>query len=192
MNPGASHGRRDRRYLLGAFLSSCIFAVAFAACGISIGADEEGTELFKDLTVEGRFQPGGELAMTLEYAQPYSVDVEIECVLIAKDPESTATPNATARPTNTPDKDAAPTAVSIPRVRPTPKNKVLTILEDEVPRNPQEVPPSEATPVVGTIVEAFLAPARPGRYVVLCLTPDDDNNAISETITISPGSTPTP
>lgn len=44
----------------------------------------------------------------------------------------------------------------------------------------------------GTIEVDFSAPDRPGRYIVKCLTPDDDNNAIRTNITVTAPLTPTP
>jgi hypothetical protein len=179
-------------HLAGVCLASSVLVLTLTACGISLGAGEDGTEIFEGLTVEGDFTAGGRLNLTLEYAQPYRVGVDVECILIELDAESTATPEVTPTATTTPAAEMTPTQVPIPRARPTPANKVLTILAEELPGNPQEVPPAEATPVYGTIEASFSAPERPGRYIVKCLTPADDNNAIRTTITITAALTPTP
>lgn len=181
-----------RLHLVGTILVSTVLVLTLAACGVSLGAGDDGTEIFEGLAVEGDFSAGGRLNLTLDYAQPYPVEVEVECILLEVDPESTATPEVTPTPTGTPAAEPAPTQVPIPRARPTPAHKVLTILAEELPANPQEVPPAEATPVYGTIEAGFVAPDRPGRYVVKCLTPDDDNNAIRTSITITAELTPTP
>jgi hypothetical protein len=184
--------QRARFHLVGVLFASCLLLLTVTACGISLGTTEDETETFKGLTVEGDFREGHVLKLVLQYAQPYPVEVAVECVLLEVDPESTATPEVTPTATNTPAKDATPTPVVIPGTRPAPKNKVMDILAQELPANPQDVEPAEATPVLGTIQKEFLAPRRPGRYIVRCLTPEDDNNAISKSITIAPASTPTP
>lgn len=164
------------------------------ACGISLGAGEDETDIFKQLGVEGDFSPGGALELTLEYAQQYPVAVDVECDLLAVDPEATATPQWTPVATSTPADGVTPTQVPIPKARPTPKHKVLEILVETLPAvgTPETWSPSETTPVPGTITGGFSVPARPGRYVVKCFTPDDDNNSISKDITIAPASAPTP
>lgn len=165
-------------------------ALTLTACGISLSAEQDGTEIFEGLTVEGDFSAGGTLNLTLHYAQPYPVDVDVECVLVEVDPVSTATPEPTTSASGTPAKEPTPTPVVIRRVKSEPANKVLDILKEELPANPQDLPPAEATPVRGTIEKSFTAPERPGRYRVKCLTPDDDNNQISKSITITSATTP--
>ncbi len=194
MKPPTREPRRPpaRLHLVGAILVSTVLVFTLTACGVSLGAGEDGTEIFEGLTVEGHFNAGGRLRLTLDYAQPYPVEVEVECILLEVNPESTATPEVTPTPTSTPAAERTPTQAPIPRPRPTPANKVLTILREGLPANPQEAPPAEATPVYGTIEADFSAPDRPGPYTVKCLTPDDDNNAISTDITITAAVTPTP
>jgi hypothetical protein len=189
---GTLERRRVRAWPLGAFFATSVLAIMLTACGISLDAGEDGSEIFEGLTVEGDFSAGGTLTLILDYAQPYPVDVDVECILLEVDPESTATPEVTPTATSTPVEGVTPMPVAIPRIRPTPAKKVLDILAEELAANPQDVPPAEATPVRGTIEESFTAPERPGRYKVKCLTPDDDNNSISKSITITAASAPRP
>ena len=180
--PGARPGRRVQRYLLGALFASGLLVLILTACGISLGAGEEETEIFRSLTVEGDFRLGGSLRLILEFAQPYPVAVGIKCDLLAVDREPTPTPETAGAPEG----ERTPTPAAIPRVRPTPANKVQDILEETLRANPEGTPVGEATPVVDTITSSFTAPDRPGRYVVRCFTPADPNNAIFQEITIAP------
>ena len=74
------------------------------------------------------------------------------------------------------------------------RKKVVDILAETLVANPEGGPVDEATPVPGVFERDFFAPERSGKYVVLCFTPDDDNNGIAESITIKPaaGATATP
>ncbi len=175
----ARSGRRVQRRLFGALLASGLLVLLGVACGITLGAGEEETEIFKRLTVEGDFRLGGVLTLTLEYEQPYSIPVTVACDVITKGPVPTATLEARgATPT--------PTAVVIPRPRSTPTRRVIEILTDTLPSQEDDVPPTEATPVVGTIERTFTGPDRAGDYIARCFTPDDENNSIQQPITIVP------
>ena len=176
---------------LGALFAFGLFALIVTGCGISFGASESETEIFKELTVEGDFRPGGSLTMTLEYAQQYPVTIDVECALFEIEPEKTPT---AATATSTPASELTPTPVRIPNPRSTPVNKVVDILAETLAANPEGGPVDEATPVPGVFERDFFAPERSGKYVVLCFTPDDDNNGIAESITIKPaaGATATP
>ena len=96
-------------------------------------------------------------------------------------PDHTPTPLIVLGILVTPD----PTAVHIPRIYPTPFNKVIDVLIEDIPANPDGGLAGEATPVPGTIERRFFGPERPGRYIAKCFTPLDVNNAISEEFTIS-------
>jgi hypothetical protein len=175
--------RLDARVPLGAVVISALAAVALAGCGVSFGSGPDETERFKDLTVVGAFVPGGELTLTLEYMQQYPVTVDVSCDLLRLD-----LPPA---PTRTPGPTATPTPASIPKVRPTPRSKAADILLHTLPEHRDGGAVGEATPVAGTLRHTFGAPAEPGRYAVRCYTPRDENNVISERITIREA-TPTP
>ena len=176
---GAKPGRRVQGHLLGALLASGLLVIFGVACGITLGAGEEETEIFKQLSVEGDFRLGGALMLTLEYEQPYPIRVPVVCDVITEGPAPTATlePGG-ATPT--------PTAIVIPMPRSTPTRRVIEILTDALPSNEDDVPPAEATPVVGTIERSFTGPDRAGDYIVRCFTPDDENNSIQQPITIVP------
>ncbi len=176
-------GRPDRRRLLGALLVSSVAGLLFIACGISLSSGASETELFKRLTVAGDFHPGGPLGLRLEFARQYTIPVDVACDVL--DPNKKRTPAAsTLGPVGT------PTPAAIPRVRPTPAQKVFDIVLGSIPANPEGGPVGEATPVSGTLEQAFQAPAVPGQYVVRCYTPRDENNVISTRITISPATPP--
>ena len=175
----ARSGRRAIGRLLGVLLASGLLVLLGVACGITLDAGEEETEIFKQLTVDGDFRLGGALTLTLEYEQPYPIRVAVACDVITEGPAPTATPDLSgATPT--------PTAVVIPMPRSTPTRRVLEILTDALPSNEDGVPPTEATPVVGTIERSFAGPDRAGDYIVRCFTPDDENNSIQQPITIVP------
>ena len=183
--PATSTGRPRRAHLLGVLLASGLSFLVLA-CGITLSAGDGETELFKDLTITGDFVPYGALTLRLEYAQVYNVDVRASCDLLIVDPDWTPTPKPSPGPTPT------ATEVAIPRVRPTPANTMYGILNQTLPFNPEGSVAEEATPVPGVIEKLFSAPSEPGRYIVRCYTPDDQNNAIAESFTIeappAPGS----
>jgi len=172
----ASAGTFGRR-LGGVLLASGLALALLTACGISVGGEDDTTELFKRLTVAGDFHVGGTLKLTLEYEQPYPVTVDVACELLYRDFEGTPTPQPTPGPSPT---------LPIPNPEPAPVNKVLDILAQTLPRNDGGGPAGEATPLSGTIEHEFGAPAVPGRYTVRCITPRDRNNTISQRITIEP------
>ena len=70
------------------------------------------------------------------------------------------------------------------------KTSAENLLLKVLPANPKAGPAGEVTPVSGTIEHRFSAPERPGRYVVTCLTPQDDSNSIQRGVTIAPAPTP--
>ncbi|MDZ4278601.1 MAG: hypothetical protein U1B78_05625 [Dehalococcoidia bacterium] len=172
-------GRRALARLLGALVAAAVLSAVLMACGVSFGASEDGTELFKRLTVTGDFRRGSTLSLTLEYAQQYPVEVEVSCVLLQESSGGTATPEP-------PDsgEPPTPTDVVIPAPQPTPKGKVQDILRETLEANPDGGPVDEATPVPGTLERQFTAPTLPGLYEVACFTPKDDNNEIEQEIVI--------
>lgn len=183
---------RGRAGLFGVAAVFALLAVIFAACGISFSAEPEETELFKRLSIDGDsapgdggFTPGAPLALLLEYEQPYTVPIQVRCDVLEVDPpptpDYTPTPLIVLGILVTPD----PTIVNIPRIYPTPSNKVIDILIMDIPANPDGGVAGEATPVPGTIELRFFGPERPGRYIAKCFTPLDVNNVIFEEFTIS-------
>lgn len=158
----------------------------FVACGIGFSEEPAETELLKEITIEEPVISGQETLMALDYAQQYPVDVEVKCDLLSLDDLPTETPLATetvspAALRRTPE----PTLPKIPRVRPTPANKVLQILETTLEPNEDGGPTGTATPELGTFEGRFVAPA-PGDYIVWCYTPLDQNNAIFQELTVLP------
>ena len=170
-------GRPRRAHLLGVLLASSL-SLLVLACGITLSAGDDETELFKDLTITGDFVPYGALTLRLEYAQVYNVDVRASCDLLIVDPDWTPTPKPSPGPTPT------ATEVVIPRVHPTPSNTVDEILAETLPANSEGGVVDEATPVPGVIERQFTAPGELGQYIVRCYTPDDQNNAIAESFTV--------
>ena len=178
--------------MFGAAAAFALLAAIFVACGISFSAEPEETELFKRLSIDGDsapgggdFAPGAPLTLLLEYEQPYTVRIQVRCDVLEADPpptpDHTPTPLIVLGIQVTPE----PTAVNIPRIRPTPFNKVIDVLIDDIPANPDGGLAGEATPVPGTIERRFFGPEQVGRYIAKCFTPLDVNNAISEEFTIS-------
>lgn len=191
-NPEASPERRSPASgALGALFVSGLLALVFVACGITLGRGEKETEIFKRLTITGDFTPGGELVLALEYAQPYPTAIDVDCDLLTTE-RPTATPRLTPTPTKERWRTPTPTPVLIPRPKPTPANKVLDILLETIGPNAEGGPADEATPVPGSFSRRFPAPERPGRYLVRCFTPADENNQIFESIRIAPGAAPAP
>lgn len=66
--------------------------------------------------------------------------------------------------------------------------KVLDLLRNTLPENPQGSTTGVATPVSGTFEAEFAAPSPPGRYTVFCLTPADPANTFQQEIVIGPAS----
>ncbi len=176
---------RGRAGLFGVAAAFALLAAISAACGISFSAEPEETELFKRLSIEGDFAPGVPLTLLLEYEQPYTVAVQVRCDVLEVDPpptpDHTPTPLIVLGILITP----PPTAVHIPRIYPTPTNKVIDVLIADIPANPDGGLAGEVTPVPGAIERRFLGPVRPGRYIAKCFTPLDVNNVIFEEFTIS-------
>lgn len=170
-------GRQVQRHLAGALFASTLVLGLLTACGLSLGSGSTTTELFKSLTVAGDLRVGGQLTMTLQYAQPYPAGVEVACELRVAHLAGTPTP----RPT-----PVDPARVRIPAEVSTPASKVQDLLDTALPVNPATASPDQATPLIGTIQHSFDAPKLPGEYVVKCYTPRDTNNAIVKRITIAP------
>ncbi len=171
---------------VGALAILSVLALVFIGCGIGFGDEPTDTELLKGITIEGPVTSGQTVIMLLEYAQQYPVGVEIKCDLLSVDDLPTVTPAATE--TVWPpllDLTPEPTLPSIPRVRPTPKNKVLEIIGTTIEANQDGGPTGTATPESGTIERRFVAPD-PGDYVIWCYTPVDQNNAIFQELTVLP------
>ncbi len=169
-----------------ALLVLSVLMLLFVACGIGFGEEPTGTELLKEITIEEPVISGQSTLMVLDYAQQYPVDVNVKCDLLSLDDLPTETPLATetvspAALRRTPE----PTLPKIPRVRPTPTNKVLQILRTKMQPNEDGGPTGTATPELGTLKRRFVAP-KPGDYVVWCYTPVDQNNAIFQELTVLP------
>ncbi len=162
----------------------CGVSLVLLACGIDFGEAADDTELLKGISFQGEIVSGKPLTLVLEYAQQYAVKVVVKCDLLSV----TDIPTVTPLPTETVSplvirRTPEPTLPKIPRVRPTPTNKIMEILGTTLQPNEDGGPVGEATPVLGTIERRFFAP-RPGDYVVWCYTPVDRNNAIFEDLTI--------
>lgn len=176
----------------GLLASCCLLVTLSVACGITLGAGNGETELFKDLTLEGDFFPGGRLTLTLEYAQQYPADILVVCELLAADSHLIRTPVTTPTNTPLPREIATPTDIPIPQPPPTSRFRLADIIREELPANEDGGPVGEATPVPGVLVHEFGTPTTEGNYVIRCLTPFDRNNSISERVTVHPIPTPTP
>ena len=146
---------------LSRLLAAGVLALLTASCGISLRAETTASEIFEELTVAGDFTVGEQLSFTLAYEQPYPVTVRVVCDLLELQ-------------TN----DEEPEELS-------------RILIEDLPPNPDGGPLDEATPVAGEIQRSFAGPDSPGRYLVLCATDEDEDNAIAEEFTIT-ASTPGP
>ena len=154
-------------------------------CGIDFGEASEETEVFKDVSIEGPFIAGEPITLSVEIAQQYPVDLLIRCDLLTMEDVPTVTPTVTETlsalaPRRTPE----PTLARIPRVRPTPVNKLMEVLGTTVQPNAQGGPVGEATPVLETLERRFLAP-EPGDYTIWCYTPADLNNGIFQDFSVA-------
>lgn len=147
---------------LGVILTTVLLSLFIAACGITLSIENSGSEIFKELTIEGELTAGEELALSLAYEQPYPVEILVVCDLL--DPLAE-------------DEDA---------------EELARILSQSVAPNSAGGPPDEATPEPGTIQQTFAAPASPGLYLVRCRTEADEDNAIFEEIKIVARRTPEP
>jgi len=174
-----SEGPPLRRSPAGALLALLLGLAVLTGCGIRLSSGSDTTELFKGLIVQGDFRAGGRVSVTLQYAQPYPVTVDVACDLRHAHFRGTPTPQP-APGTTTPARLAYPP--------PTPVNKLFDIVGWTIPVNTDGGPVDEATPILGSFEHTFIAPQEPGRYVVKCYTPRDTNNAISRNITIVPAS----
>ncbi len=156
---GMSYPPLTRGHSVGLVLA---FAVLISGCGISLSAENTASEIFVELTVQGDFAVGGQLALSLAYEQPYPVPITVVCAVLGplSDDEE---PEELAR-----------------------------ILSEALPANPEGGPLDQATPVADAIQRSFSAPDSPGRYLVRCRTEADEDNAIIEEITIKAAQTPVP
>ena len=180
------HQRKHTRQGVVALAVFSVLMLVLVACGIGFSDEPEGTELLKEIIIEQPVIAGHLSTVFLDYAHQYPVDVEIRCDLLSTIDLPTVTPRATetvslAGLRRTPE----PTLPVIPRVRPTPKNKVLEILVLAVTANEDGGPTGTATPVLTTVERHFVAP-KAGDYVVWCYTPLDQNNAIFQELTVLP------
>jgi hypothetical protein len=174
-------------------LAITLVAVLGPGCGVSLEDDDPETELFKDLTVEGSFFPGGDITITLEYTQQYDAEIEVLCDLIAGDKDLIEVYPTVPTDTPVPEDVATATDVPIPQPQPTVKYKVADLFRERIVSHPDGGPVGEATPAEpATIVRQVQAPTLPGPYVIRCVTPADENNAIREKITVIPFPTETP
>jgi hypothetical protein len=151
-------------------LASIPLALTVAGCGVELNAEQETTEIFKDVVVtndqRGEPRAGEQLLVRVEYTQPYPRDLDVECELL----------------------NAAGTT------------KVSELSVAIIPANPSENIPTaivknykdEVTPVAGSVEMIAFAPAEPGTYMVNCFTQEDDNNEIERTITIGAAAAPPP
>jgi len=171
--------RRARACALGVSVLFAALSFLLAGCGISFSEGDTQTELFKRLAVDGSFTPGAELRLGLNYEQPYSATLDVECDLL-----TTAKATPTPRPTKDRLGTPTPTPVHVPAPIPTPGNRVSIIVVESIGPNPLGTTADESTPVPGTITRKFNAPDQPGRYMVRCYTPADRNNQIFKGIRI--------
>ena len=173
MEPRRRRERRAGRYLLGALLASALFALLLVGCGITLGADDEESEIFRDLALKGDLIAGGSTTLTLNYEQPYPVDVPIVCDLLAAEERT--------QPVATPAEGVD-------------ARRVLRILSESLPANAEGGPVGEATPEAGAVEQLFVLPDVAGRYRLRCFTPAAERNKIERLITIvaSPDATPAP
>lgn len=139
---------------------SVLATMASLALGVACGISlsaERNSELFQELVMPKRVAPGAEVSLAIAYEQPYPVAIEVECDIFEKGREL---------------KEGERGQVFFTTV-------FLS--------NPQGGPTDEATPVAGTARTTFVAPRSPGAYVVRCLTPNDENNAIAESLEVVAG-----
>jgi hypothetical protein len=79
-----NHGRCYHRDALHLNLRGHIAIILFLslllpACGVVFIADFEGTEVFRDIEIEGDFVAGSPISVALTVRQPYPVPVAISC-----------------------------------------------------------------------------------------------------------------
>lgn len=160
--------RRAQKRWLGASLMCGLLAFVVVGCGISLSAERRESEIFKDLVIQGEPIVGESLSLILEYEQPYPVAIDVACDLLEE-----------KRDENEEGEDDEPRRVS-------------RILRESLPGNPKGGPLDEATPVSDTIQRSFDAPERPGRYIVLCFTREDEDNTIARLIAVAPAPTSIP
>ena len=181
----AASGRRRGRAGLGALFISVTLALT-VACGVTLGSGKPESELFQRLTVTGDFTPGAQLTLTLDYSQVYPAAFRIVCDLLEP---GRPTPTSPPVPTLPFGAEPAPTVPRIPKPETTPVNRVLEILNVPIGENGLETTPTsdrpfdDVTPVLDSLTATFTAP-EPGRYIVRCYTPVDDNNQTRKTIRI--------
>lgn len=188
------HGRRAGDRLRGVLVASVALALLAAGCGISLRAEQSESEIFQELTVESEAAPGATLSLVLEYQQPYPVEIDVICSLLeVPDEEQRERDRATA------EAEAAQEAEATAELRvdededdDIEKYLVFRILEGTLPANSQGGPLEEATPIADTIQRTFAAPDVPGEYVVLCYTPEDEDNALGQMIVVGPTPTAEP
>jgi hypothetical protein len=176
-------GRAGGRAL--GLLFACALAVGLlTACGISVGSGEQGTEVFKRLTISGDFRLTGRLMGRLEYENPYTVELWVQCDLIDPTPGETPAPLVTATAEAPP--GATPTSAPVPRPSPTTEGFVAIMVVDRLPANPDGGLANRVTPVPGVLEFDIPPPTLPGEYRVRCYTPDDRNNQIAQRFTVGP------
>jgi hypothetical protein len=153
------------------FLALGPLALVASGCGVELNAEQNTTEIFKDVTVSGiqgqtSVIAGQELRIYVEYSQPYPRQLDVDCDLMdASGDSKVADLSVQVLPPNA--LENIPTAIV--------KN-----FKDEV------------TPTTGTLELAAFAPHTPGSFRINCFTQEDDNNQIERPITIEPVPVQTP
>ena len=184
--------RRARGHGLGLLVGAGLLAIVFLGCGISLRAEQRESEIFRDLTIHGEPGAGQQLSFTLEYEQPYPVPIDIICDLVDATPKEdgqTATPTA-AQTENVPAGEGDGDTIAVDEEEE--REVISRILQETAPANPEGGPLDKATPVPHSVERAFFVPESPGRYVVLCYTEEDDDNAIGQLIVVEPEATAAP
>jgi hypothetical protein len=135
------------------------FVLLAPACGVSFGGGSEGTELFKDLEIEGDLYANRELILALEVNQAYPVPVKVACYYEAPDNLSEDEEKVAFQER----------AVLI-------GERVLTASGAE---SPDEDVPNEMLRFAFSIPE-------PGSYFAACLTPASPENGIGVDFDLRP------
>ena len=129
------------------------------ACGVQFSSSFEGTEVFKDLEIEGDLFANRQLVLVLEVNQAYSVPVRIACYYENPDDLS---------------EDEKEVAF----------HERATLIGERVLTGPNASSPGDDVPRE-TLRFPFSVPV-PGSYFVACLTPASPENGIGLDFELSP------
>lgn len=87
-HPAPRRPRPDRGLLSSLSLALILAAFLGLGCGIDFTSSPLEADIFEEMEIDGDFTAGSVLTLSLEYQQPYPVEVVVQCVLLDDEGET--------------------------------------------------------------------------------------------------------